>query len=85
MLNGFFVPDPSAQECRLIVVPSHKDTEAILKYLYAKYPDLRDYGSISLQRTTCSLLKRIPRRLRSVEDELALCKSPLVEGPLAPP
>ena len=44
--------------CAKIVVPPHEDAEAILQYLYAKYPGLSEDGSISLHALTVQVVRR---------------------------
>ena len=45
-------------KCAKIVVPQHEDAEAILQYLYAKYPGLSENGSISLHALTVQVVRR---------------------------
>jgi reverse transcriptase-like protein len=45
-------------KCAKIVVPQHEDAEAILQYLYAKYPGLSEDGNISLHALTVQVVRR---------------------------
>jgi hypothetical protein len=45
-------------KCAKIVVPDHKDEEAILKYLYGKHSDLSEGGNTSLHDLTVRIVRR---------------------------
>jgi hypothetical protein len=45
-------------KCAKVVIPNHKDAEAILQYLYGKYPDLSEDGILSLQALTVRIVRR---------------------------
>ena len=45
-------------KCAKIVIPPHKDAEAILQYLYAKHHDLSEDGSPCLHALTVRIVRR---------------------------
>ncbi|MGO9432557.1 hypothetical protein, partial [Rhodoblastus sp.] len=45
-------------KCAKIVIPNHKDPEAILQHLYGKYPDLSEEGTLSLEALTVQIVRR---------------------------
>ena len=45
-------------KCAKIVIAKHEDPEAILQYLYAKYPDLSEDGTLSLQALIVQIVRR---------------------------